>query len=131
VLRKYGLYVTIIGMRINLEFLWRFLLLLIVAYVASVLFISRDRTLDVAITGGVGVIAYWFSVGRRPFRTCWLCRGTGRHRGRIFVYAHRLCPSCGGSGRHRRWGVMALYGDSRTPAEQAVRQAGMRRSRPR
>jgi hypothetical protein len=81
-------------------------------------------------TGVVGVVLYVLSLDRRPFRTCRKCKGTGRHRGSVFLYAHRQCPECGGSGRHRRGGNVRFRAGIPTRAEQAAKGAAGRPNRP-
>lgn len=98
----------------------------------AALIITAGNLLLAAVLFAVALaVAYWLSLDRRPFRTCRTCRGTGRHPGSMFTYAHRQCPSCGGSSRHRRWGAVHLYGNAPTRAERAAAQAAYRRARPR
>jgi hypothetical protein len=57
--------------------------------------------------GGLAVLAavgYRVSLWMHPFRRCWRCAGTGKHRGVIFIRAYRLCRVCGGNGRRPRLG---------------------------
>jgi hypothetical protein len=100
------------------------------AFVVSLLFIHTLLG-SLAVTGGLFAVLYPFSLNRRPFRTCRTCKGTGRHRGAVFLYAHRQCPACGGSGRHRRWGNVQFRPTTRTRAERQARAAATRPNRPR
>jgi hypothetical protein len=93
--------------------------------------ISKSWPPALVITAIVGAVLYGFSLDRRPFRACRKCKGTGRHRGMIFLYAHRQCPECGGSGRHRRHGTVYFWGDQQTRGEQQASEASGRWNRPR
>ena len=92
---------------------------------------TNDLLSGVWIGLALFVVLYFFSLNRRPFRTCGKCKGAGRHQGTIFLYAHRQCPECGGSGRHRRDGTAALWDGNQTWAEQQATAAGQRWNRPR
>jgi hypothetical protein len=92
--------------------------------------ITKSWLPALVFTGAVGVFLYMFSLDRRPFRTCRKCKGTGRHRGSVFLYAHRQCPACGGSGRHRRWGNVRLRNTTPTRAERSAKDAAARPNRP-
>lgn len=94
------------------------------------LVLTKNWLPSLAITGVLFAVLYSFSLSRRPFRTCRTCSGTGRHRGTIFLYAHRQCPGCGGSGRHRRWGNVQFRPTRATLAERRARAAGRRPNRP-
>jgi len=96
----------------------------------ALLLITKSWPASLALTVVLGVVLYAFSLGRRPFRSCRKCNGTGRHRGTIFLYAHRQCPECGGSGRHRRWGNVQFRPQTPTRAEQQAKDAGGRPNRP-
>lgn len=85
---------------------------------------------SLVVTGVLGAVLYLFSLDRRPFRACRKCKGTGRHRGTIFLYAHRACPECGGQGRQRRWGNVQIRGTTPSRAEQQARVAARRPNRP-
>ena len=47
---------------------------------------------------------YFISLRIHPFAKCRVCKGTGRHYGSVYTYAHRRCRKCGGSGRKERIG---------------------------
>ena len=101
----------------------------VLALVVSLL-LTKSLLGSLAVTGGLFVVLYSFSLNRRPFRSCRTCNGTGRHRGAVFLYAHRQCPACGGSGRHRRWGNVQFRPTTRTRAERQARAARYRPNRP-
>jgi len=98
----------------------------VLAFVASLLF-TKSLLGSLVVTGGLFAVLYLFSLNVRPFRTCRTCNGTGRHSGRVFLYAHRQCPACGGSGRHRRWGNVQFRPSTRTRAERQARAARLYR----
>jgi DnaJ-class molecular chaperone len=52
----------------------------------------------------VVVAGYFVSLRIHPLAKCSLCKGTGRHYGSVYTYAHRRCRKCGGSGRKERFG---------------------------
>jgi hypothetical protein len=56
--------------------------------------------------GGLAILVagYRISLWIHPFRRCWRCTGTGKHRGLIMIGTFRLCRVCGGNGRRRRFG---------------------------
>ena len=99
------------------------------AFIGSLL-LTNSLPGSLAVTGGLFVVLYGFSLNRRPFYSCRTCKGTGRHRGTVFLYAHRQCPACGGSGRHRRWGNVQFRPTTRTRAERQARAAANRPNRP-
>ena len=104
--------------------------LFVLAFVISLL-LTKSLPGSLVVTGGLFVVLYLLSLNVRPFRSCRTCDGTGRHSGRVFLYAHRQCPSCGGSGRHRRWGNVQFRPNTRTRAERQARAArGDRPNRP-
>jgi DnaJ-class molecular chaperone len=63
------------------------------------------------IIGIVFVIGYYISLRAHPFAKCRFCKGTGRHFGTTYGYAHRRCRRCGGTGRRNRLGVKLFRGD--------------------
>jgi hypothetical protein len=101
----------------------------VLAFVVS-LVLTKHWLPSLVITGGLFAVLYWFSLHRRPFQSCRTCNGTGRHRGTIFLYAHRQCPACGGSGRHRRWGNVRFRPITPTVAERQAKAAAKRPNRP-
>ena len=60
--------------------------------------------LAIGVLAIVAVAGYRVSLWLHPLRRCRRCRGTGKHRGAIFVRAYRLCRVCGGNGRRPRLG---------------------------
>jgi DnaJ-class molecular chaperone len=59
--------------------------------------------LVVLVVGG-----YWLSLHLHPYAQCEACKGTGKHRGALFGYAHRPCHKCSGNGRKQRSGAAGL-----------------------
>jgi hypothetical protein len=92
--------------------------------------ITKKWLPSLGLTIVVYLVLWVFSLDRRPFRTCRKCKGTGRHRGTIFLYAHRQCPECGGSGRHRRWGNVQVRPDAPSRGERQAKAAAKRPNAP-
>jgi hypothetical protein len=67
---------------------------------------SGVLTLVVAVLLVAG--GYYASLLLHPNHTCPRGKGTGRHRGSIFTYAHRPCTRCEGRGRLPRLGTVVL-----------------------
>jgi DnaJ-class molecular chaperone len=67
--------------------------------------ISGRVWLFLLVAGFVFAIAYQASLTRHPYRNCTTCRGSGRHRGAIFIRAFRACDACRGTGRQLRAGA--------------------------
>ncbi len=57
----------------------------------------------------VAIIGYVGSLVVHPFANCRWCRGSGRHRGAVFMYSHRNCTRCGGTGRKVRLGRRVFF----------------------
>ena len=57
----------------------------------------------------VAVAGYFISLRIHPLAKCGQCKGTGRHNGSVYTYAHRRCRKCGGTGRKNRFGTR-LFG---------------------
>lgn len=62
----------------------------------------------ILLLGLLAVAGYYISLRIHPLARCRWCRGTGRHYGAVYSYAHRRCRHCGGDGRKRRLGARML-----------------------
>jgi hypothetical protein len=58
-------------------------------------------------------LVYYVSLKVHPNTNCRHCKGTARHRGMLFTYAHRPCVECAGTGRHVRWGYRTFFADGK------------------
>lgn len=61
---------------------------------------------------------YWASTHLHPYTQCGACKGTGKHRGGVFTYAHRPCHKCSGAGRKQRWALGQDIGQAPKPGKQ-------------
>jgi DnaJ-class molecular chaperone len=61
----------------------------------------------IALILGAG---YLVSLRIHPLKRCPVCKGTGRHFGSVYGYAHRRCRHCGGFGRKDRLGTKIFFG---------------------
>lgn len=57
----------------------------------------------------IGIMGYVGSLVVHPYANCRWCRGSGRHRGVLFTYSHRVCTRCGGNGRKARLGRRLFF----------------------
>jgi hypothetical protein len=76
-------------------------------------------------------VVYYLSLHLHPDRDCRTCRGTGRHRGWVFLWTRRQCRECAGQGRHRRLGNIILHPNRDVLAERFGNRAKERRNLPR
>ena len=70
------------------------------------------------------LVSYRISLWRRPFHLCARCRGTGKIKGSVFVWARAACTKCGGTGLCPRLGTHLLDMTARRRARRALRAAG-------
>jgi hypothetical protein len=86
---------------------------LVTAIFYGVIANATSSTVGLIALGFAGPAVYWLSLKLHPNTNCRHCRGTARHRGWLFNYAHRPCVQCAGTGRHVRWGYRTFFSDGK------------------
>lgn len=84
-----------------------------VAFVSAVTHYT-NFTFAVIALAVVGSASYLVSLRLHPNTNCGKCSGSAKHRGAVWVYAHRPCRKCGGTGRKMRWGYRTFTEQGRT-----------------
>lgn len=64
-------------------------------------------TLTAIAIAAAAVLAYPLSCAIRPYRDCWLCKGTGHHRSATNRKLSRPCRWCKTTGKRLRHGRRA------------------------